>query len=128
MRATTVVQAAHEWFFDDYGTCIVYAIVRFSLLIAFPHATCYIIAYVVTLGNVSRVHGEKNQDHPVLTRLVAAIFLVLYTSYNLGVYGLLNVSLNVGHAFFASPYWDSLRPTFATTVMLEPVTLALPPG
>ncbi|XXQ38502.1 chitin synthase [Plasmodiophora brassicae] len=64
----------------------------------------HIITYVVTLGNVV-FHGEENQDHPVLTRLVAAIFLVLYTSYNFGVYGLLFVSLNFGHAFcsWASP-------------------------
>ncbi|XXQ37835.1 chitin synthase [Plasmodiophora brassicae] len=122
MTTTTLVEAA-GFFFDDYGTCIVYAIVWFTLLIAFLHATCYIVTYSVTLGNVA-VYGEKNQDHPVLTRLVAGTFLVLYTCYNAGIYGLLVMSMDFGHAFWRSP-WGILDPTLTVILMLEPLALVI---
>ncbi|SPR00863.1 unnamed protein product (mitochondrion) [Plasmodiophora brassicae] len=120
--ATSIVQAAQQ-LLNVYGTSIVFALVWGSLLMAFLHAIAYIVTYIVTLGNVV-VYGEKDQEHPVLTRLVAATFLVLYTSYNIGVYGLLIASVNFRHAFRASP-WDRLDATFAMLVMLEPLALVV---
>ncbi|CEP00011.1 hypothetical protein PBRA_007745 [Plasmodiophora brassicae] len=116
----TFVEAV-EQFFRAYGPYIVYAIVWFFLLIAFLHAFSYFVTYVVTLGNVV-IYGEKNQDHPFLTRFVAGTFLILYACYNVGVYSLLILTLNFRHAFWAFP-WGTLDATLTIILMLEPLAL-----
>lgn len=100
-------------------------VVTFFLVIAIVHACSYFIIYMITLAKVF-VNGEKSNSHPILTRIVALMFMLFYATYNGVVYYLLFSIINWTKLFVEKPWVGSIFDHhWAAFLFYEPMILLL---